>query len=204
MAEKLTVRERVFNKAREYFLKNGFYHFSMDKLAREMHTSKSSIYNHFESKNAIVQELLMQLNTEINTKLEDILEDGQLSFRDKLVRITAFTKQVLEEVSEQFLADLEIHTPDLWEAYQEMRSQRVNKYYKALFEEGIKEGLLRSDISIELILSVYFSLTEIPLKAEYARLIGQPHEWIYDSITEIFLHGVKAGTRWRIKKKDIV
>ncbi|MEX2336884.1 MAG: TetR/AcrR family transcriptional regulator [Fulvivirga sp.] len=190
MGRKSTIKDRVLRLAREKFLKHGFYKISMDNLVRELRTSKSSLYNHFDSKESLVEAVLIALNIEINHKLEEVLSDDQLTFKGKLIAISAFTKQILTEVSEEFLSDLEVHTPDLWDKYQKMRKKRINNYYGKLFEIGINKGVIRSDIDPALILSVYLSLTEIPIKFKHINHLGMAHEEVYGKITEIFLNGV--------------
>lgn len=165
----------------------------MDSLVNALRTSKSSLYNHFDSKDALVEAVVSQLNEEINQKLESILNDDKLSFKGKLIAISAFTKELLESVSEEFLTDLEIHTPEIWTRYQQMRQDRINKYYRALFETGIREGAVRDDIRIELILSAYLSLTEIPLRFGQISRLAMPNEDIYEAITQIFLEGIVAN-----------
>lgn len=186
------IREKVLAMARKKFLHFGFYNMSMDSLVKELHTSKSSLYNHFESKDVLVKEVLLLLNKEINEKLEQILRDEALSFKEKLVSIFDFTRQTLVEVSDAFLSDLEIHTPKLWAQYEKMRSERINRYYKSLFEIGIKEGLIRSDINLDLVLTVYLSLTEIPLRQQHTNKLTIPHENIYEQVTDIFLNGIRT------------
>lgn len=188
--ERPSLKERIINTAKQKFLKHGFYKVSMDSLVQELRTSKSSVYNHFSSKDELIRAVVDRLNREINNRLEEILNDDKLSFKGKLVSISVFTKNLLSSVSEEFLKDLEINTPEIWEYYQESRRERINKYYRQLFEAGAREGVVRSDISIDMILAVYLNLTELPLKAEYIAFLGDENQNIYEEVTEIFLNGI--------------
>lgn len=187
---KMSVRERILKAAKQRFLKNGFYKVSMDSLVQDLRTSKSSLYNHFASKEELVKAVIDELNAEINTKLGVILNDDKLSFKGKLVAISEFTKSLLANVSEDFLRDLEINTPAVWDYYQVSRSNRINIYYRRLFEIGVEEGMVRSDISIDIILSVYLNLMELPLKTEYVEFMDMKNQNIYVDASELFLHGI--------------
>lgn len=191
MTNRSSVRQRVLRIAKDEFLKHGFYKISMDRLVSKLRTSKSSLYNHFDSKDSLVEEVLNEVNQEINQELKKIVDNKTLSFEDKLIQISTFTVQILERVSKEFLSDLEIHTPILWDRYQEMRKERINNYYKRLFEQGKQEGLIRDDVNIELILNVYLSITEIPLRYENVNQIKIPHQKIYEDAVSIFLNGVR-------------
>jgi len=188
--KKQSVRERVLRIAREKFLKHGFYKISMDRLVQELRTSKSSLYNHFRSKDELVLTVIDELNAEINQMLGSVLNDDKLTFKGKLIAISEFTSQLLSQVSEEFLHDLELHTPEIWEHYQEARKQRIENYYRQLFDAGIQEGMVRNDLNPDLILITYLSLTEIPLRSGYVDFLNMNNQDIYDHITEIFLKGI--------------
>ena len=198
----MNVKERILKIAKQRFLKNGFYKVSMDNLVQELRTSKSSLYNHFSSKDDLVKAVIDDLNNEINSRLEVILNDDKLSFKGKLISVSEFTKNLLTNISEEFLRDLEINTPDIWEYYQASRSNRIDKYYRRLFELGVAEGMIRDDIhidihidididiDIDIILAVYLNLMELPLKTEYIVFLDVKNQNIYEDATEVFLNGI--------------
>lgn len=186
----MKIKNRILNLAKQKFLKNGFYKVSMDSLVQELRTSKSSLYNHFSSKDDLVKAVMVNLNTEINTALGDIINDDKLSFKGKLIAISEFTKNLLSTVSEDFLKDLEINTPELWEYYQKTRIDRINNYYRRLFEMGIEDGYIRKDINIDIIIAVYLNLMELPLKKEYIDFLNMKNQNIYEEATEVFLNGI--------------
>lgn len=186
----MNVRTRVLNVAKQKFLKYGFYKVSMDSLVKELRTSKSSLYNHFASKEELVKAVMDSLNNEINSKLEEIINDEKLSFKGKLASISDYTRKLLLNVSEEFLNDLEINTPDIWGAYQKNRVSRIDKYYRRLFEIGMDEGIIRSDVNLDIVIAIYFNLMELPLKSSYIKLVNMNSEDIYESVTDVFLKGI--------------
>jgi len=186
----MSVKDRILNVAKQKFLRSGFYKVSMDSLVQELRTSKSSLYNHFSSKEELVKAVIDELNLEINTALSEILNNDKLSFKGKLISVSEFTKDLLSSVSEEFLKDLEINTPEIWEYYQRTRMERINKYYRRLFEIGISEGMIRSDININIILAIYLNLMELPLKAEHIEFLNMNNQNIYEDTTEVFLNGI--------------
>ena len=188
--KKRSIKDRVIIVAKEKFLKHGFYKISMDNLVKELRTSKSSVYNHYSSKDDLVKAVVDQLNIEINSNLEKLVNDDKLSFKGKLIGISEYTKNLLASISNEFLKDLELNTPDIWEYYQETRIDRINQYYRALFEQGINEGLVREDINIKVVIAVYLNLMELPLKQEYLNYLEINNEKIYEDATEVFLNGI--------------
>lgn len=186
----MKIKQRILNLAKQKFLKSGFYKVSMDSLAQELRTSKSSLYNHFSSKDDLVKAVMVSINSEINSKLDEIIDDDKLSFKGKLVSISDFTRDLLLNVSEEFLRDLEINTPEIWDYYQINRIERIDKYYRRLFEIGINEGIIRNDINIDIIIAIYFNLMELPLKNKYIEFLNMNSQNVYDDVTDVFLNGI--------------
>lgn len=184
------VKIRILKLAYEKFLKHGFYRVSMDSLVEELRTSKSSLYNHFSSKEDLVKAVIDKINADINSYLENVIEDDNLNFKNKLVAISEFTKNMLSKVSDEFLKDLEISSPGVGDYYEKERSVRIRKYYKKIFEIGIAEGVVREDINLDLILAIYLNLTVMPLRQEYHQLLNMENKNIYSDVQEIFLNGI--------------
>lgn len=184
------LRERILKIAGEQFLSQGFYKVSIDSLVAGLRTSKSSIYKYFESKEALVGTLVEQLNTIINRQLAQIVDTPESGFEEKLLQITRFTSKLMRLVSKQFLEDLRIHTPELWDAYQQQRTERVHTYYHRLFQQGVDEGVIRRDISLQLIVLAYLQLTELTVNQERLSNLPYGNEEIYEHLTTLFLEGV--------------
>lgn len=184
------LRERFLRTAKNRFLQDGFHKTSMDSLAKELNTSKSSVYNHFSSKEDLVKAIIERLDFEINNELEEVLNNSNLEFKTKLISIFDLTKNRLSSISDKFFKDLESVTPDVWDYYQEIRKLRINNYYKRLFEIGIREGEIRDDVDIDLIVTIYLHLTKIPLEADNISSLHMSSQIIYKEITEVFLNGI--------------
>jgi len=193
MSRSAKLRERILKVAGEKFLSQGFYKVSVDSLVAELRTSKSSIYKFFSSKEDLVATLVEQLNGIINKQLQQIVDHPDLGFEDKLLQTTRFTGKLLGLVSERFIEDLRIHTPELWESYQRERQRRIQIYYRRLFEQGIREGLIRDDIDLQLIILAYLQLTELTVQADKLAELPYSGEEVYEHITTLFLEGALSA-----------
>lgn len=188
---KKQVKARIVRLARDKFMKHGFYKVSLDAIVAELRTSKSSLYNHFKSKEDLVYQVLLEINGEINGTLEEIINDKKLSFFGKLMAIMEFTSILLKDTSDEFLKDLRMYTPDLWDLYMKMRENRITRYYKQLFESGMEEGIVRKDLAPALMLHAYFKLTEISIHSEDFEGLGLTNQEAYFQISRLFLEGIR-------------
>jgi AcrR family transcriptional regulator len=182
-------RNRIVELAKRRFLAHGFQRVSLDSLVGELHTSKSTIYQYFKTKEELVKAVIDQLDLEINTRLEDIICDDQ-PFGQKLSRIIDFTKALLAEINEIFLYDLQNYAPEMWSHYEMKRESRINRHYRELFESGIEDGLIRDDIDIDILLSIYLQLTEIPVSPEQFTRLHVSNQQLYDEVSRVFLEGI--------------
>lgn len=189
------IKKRILQVAEKNFFQHGFYRISMDRLVRDLHTSKSTIYKYFNSKEELVRAVLLNINNEINSNLETIINDTELSFTEKLNKVTQFTGNILSRVGQEFLNDLKMYTPDLWDEYQELRQDRLKNLYGKLIENGVDDGIVRSDIQPEFMLLVYTKLTEIAVQPEQLTEFSISNTEAYTMLSRIFLEGTltKAG-----------
>ncbi|WP_432644573.1 TetR/AcrR family transcriptional regulator [Methanobrevibacter sp.] len=71
----LTTKEKIFDVSLELFSQKGFTNTSIRQIAREVGIKESSIYNHYSSKQAILDDIL---STFTNYFVDDLAEDTQM------------------------------------------------------------------------------------------------------------------------------
>lgn len=189
MKKSVDQNQRILAVARSRFLRYGFNRMSIDSIVRDLRTSKSTIYKYYQTKEDLIKSVIDQLNNEINSRLEDIINDKNLSFCGKLNSVVEFTKNTLTEINEEFLQDLKLYTPEIWEYYEKGREYRIETYYRKLFNDGVVEGAVRKDIDLEILMKVYFNLTEMTVDADQFSKVNYTNQDLYTLISKVFLEG---------------
>ncbi len=64
----LPTRDRIFNEATKLFSQEGYHAVSIRNIAREVGIKQSSIYNHFGSKEDILDEILTEFDNELSAR----------------------------------------------------------------------------------------------------------------------------------------
>jgi len=193
---KRQAREEILGAAREGFRRNGIRRITMEELARELRTSKTTIYREFPSKEVLVAEVMSQLNREIDAKLEAIIASGE-PFPMKLQRVTDFTAALLSGTDERFLSDLAAETPEIWEEYQRQRRRRVEVLYRALFEQGRRLGYIRDDIPLGILVEIYLKLTHLTVDSTALEEADATSREMYLAVGELFFHGAQGYAKIR-------
>lgn len=68
--QKIELREKILDAAREMVLKNGYGDLSIRKLAEKIDYAPGTIYLYFENRDAIVREICLRGFSELNAKMQ--------------------------------------------------------------------------------------------------------------------------------------
>src|SRR5262249_1863159 len=73
-------------------------------------------------------------------------------FPTGLHRLLACVQRHTEEIRPPFLRDIQREAPDLFKVVQARRRQVIQRYFSKLLGEGRREGLIRKDIPVHLLI----------------------------------------------------
>ena len=83
-----TQQERIIQIATKLFLKNGVKSVTIDRIVKELHTSKRTIYNHFEDKITLLRACLDVYHKKVSKENEEIIKSA-----DNVIEAMAFMHQ---------------------------------------------------------------------------------------------------------------
>ena len=155
-----TARQRIIRAAREQFLAHGFHGVTMDDLALGLGMSKKTIYAHFPSKTALLEAMLLDKFRCVEEELEAITSECSADFPAGLHRLLACVQRHTEEIRPPFLRDIQREAPDLFKVVQARRREVVQRSFSKLLGEGHREGLVRKDIPVHLIIEILLGAVE--------------------------------------------
>lgn len=105
-----STRQAILTAAYSLFIEQGFHATSMRQIARRSNTSLSGIYNHFASKEAIFDQVLLDkhpyrqmldiLNSSVGDSPEEFVRNAAHAITSELGRRPDFLKLVFIEISE--------------------------------------------------------------------------------------------------------
>jgi TetR/AcrR family transcriptional regulator len=146
----LEKKERVLSAATDLFAERGFHRTEMDAIARRAEISKGSLYNYFKSKD----ELFLH-----------ICNTGIQGFRENVWREIPAHLDIYRQVDELFRRQvpLILAHPQNFQIYLNLASSGMRRFadrytrkgeefgaqrLKALLQEGITGGIVRSDLDV--------------------------------------------------------
>ena len=146
----------ILEKTRELFLTIGFKSVTMDHIANEMGISKKTIYKFFCNKNELVNVVTNGMFKSITQGIEQIKKDSSDPISE-LYDIKLFLINILKGERTSPLYQLQKYYPSTHKEITKNQFDYMVKTAKGSLKHGIKLGLYRKDINIDLISRLYFN-----------------------------------------------
>ena len=134
----LEKRKKWINNAMPYFQEFGIREINMEKMAEYLGISKGTIYNHFSSKDEIV-EFAVRVKIDSIKDFHKILFNYQLGFVERYYKAIQYYTQQLYDISLLIIDDLKELYPGVWgliSNFQDAAMKGLIRYY----EEGMASG----------------------------------------------------------------
>ena len=144
--ERMRHRQEILDKALKLFTEQGFHNVSMQQIAEASEFAVGTLYNFFESKEALFDELIKRSGERIIDTLMVIVEAPGTEV-ERLTRFIRHTPVLLEENA----AFIKLYVTELGTRGAKLSSQRDKENYDAvlnvkleqLLEDGMRKGLFR-------------------------------------------------------------
>ncbi len=136
------VKEKYTIKLMVYFQNNGLENFSMSKLARELGISKTTLYNHFESKEEMI-EAAIKHKLKIIGEYQSVLENITLPYAERYRKSMLFFCVQTFDISSLILNQLEVDYPKIWLRVQ-IFIRHVMLDLISYYEIGIEIGMFNN------------------------------------------------------------
>ncbi|MFO0844908.1 MAG: TetR/AcrR family transcriptional regulator [Gemmataceae bacterium] len=183
-------RRRIVKAARARFLANGFRSVTMDDLAEALGMSKKTLYAHFASKQALLEAVLLDKFGEIEAEFARISSECSADFLGCLHRLLACVQRHTEEIQPPFLRDIQRESPELFQVVEGRRRELIQRHFGQLFEEGRREGLIRKDVPVPLVIEVLLGAVTAVMNPPKIAELGLTPTAVFTGIIRVTLEGV--------------
>jgi len=152
-------QNKILKDSVEIFMKFGIRSVSMDDIARELGISKKTLYHYFHSKADLITKIFESHEKESFHCFEDNA-GSEVNAIDELIEISIRINEDLKKYNPSALFDLHKYYPDLIKPFFERRKNAVLTFTTENLKRGIRQGLYRHDIDIEIISQLYIKKLE--------------------------------------------
>ncbi len=195
---KIDNKKRVINLATELFTAYGYSKISMDDLANKLGMSKKTLYNYFDSKEKLLNEIVEDYMQDIISNEDIILNDNSISYPDKVAKIFTLVATKLSAINPYFIEDISKNAPTVWNTIQQYKSEAAFRRFSKLLDEGVKNGFIKKEINKTIAVVLYASAIETIFNPAFTRQIPKemaqdlPYSAsaIFEGVVKIIFEGI--------------
>ncbi len=154
--KKLQLRENILNAAAHEFAERGFIHTSVSNIMNRANLGVGTFYNYFGSKEEVLMNLVRNLFTEVEKKIQ---AEKNLSSLELLQNACEYTAELIDD--NRFILPLlgsAMNHSDKPELLPKNLSPSFKKIFDEIIERGQSLGEIRADIPVDLISELFHSI----------------------------------------------
>ena len=146
----MEVKDYIIDGADKLFCQYGFKSVTMDDIAKHLGISKKTIYQNFKDKNELINILIHDRIVNQDLQMNKCTVESENAVQDVF-----FTMQdmdyFLNTMNPVLFYDLQKYHQEAWLNFMAFKEKEIGKKIMENLERGIKEGLYREDLNVEII-----------------------------------------------------
>ena len=146
----MITKEIIIETATNLFMEHGVKTVTIAKLVKELHTSKRTIYSHFEDKLALLNACLDVYNLKVCKENDEVIQsssnvlEAMGHLHQKIVRRSY-------SINPNFFGDIIHYYPGLLNESYNRCDKYVHRQLIDLASAGIKDGIFLEDLDVEVV-----------------------------------------------------
>ena len=164
---------------------------TMSDVATRCHISKKTLYLMFDDKEEMLLNAIDHCFDSIKECEKEIYDDPDLSTLEKIKKIMGIMPDRYRDIDFTKGSEFKDVYPSLYKRINERLSNDWD-YTISLIERGIKEGVIRSDISIYVLKAVIEGAIDNMLSDKGFKKAGLTYAKALDELIEMIINGIRA------------
>lgn len=195
------LQQCIIEKASLLFYRYGIRSITMDFIASELGISKRTLYENFKNKEMLIIVCIKETEEKLKQRFIDIFA-SQANALEKLLLYYNIIIEHLNKTSRSFLLDVEQFHSEVNEEYEKQR-EKSHFYIRNLLGEGVKDGLIRSDLNVDIAAVLHSNQIEWLKKSPQLFSSGYRYGDIVQTMIFIFLRGIVTEEGRSVLEKAI-
>ncbi len=195
----------MLERITEMFLEYGIKNLNMDDISRKLGISKKTLYRFVDNKEALVAKILENENNK-GKLFFDNLNQEPLNAIEKLFEVSIHVHKRMKHFNPMLVFELKKYYESLFDKHMSAICSFLQKKMRTNLEQGISEGLYRSDVNIDLAVTLYVnSLVEMHNFA-FAKVNNVSVEQIFEVLFEHHIRAISTPeglAYFEMRKKEV-
>jgi len=141
-------KDHIVKTATKLFLKHGVKSVTIDRIVKELHTSKRTVYNHFKDKTSLLTACLATYHAAVKQENERVIDESANAI-EAMGHLLHHIIRRANVVNPNFFNDILHYYPGLlYESYRKT-GNFAHKNLEQLAQWGIDDGIFQADLDVE-------------------------------------------------------
>jgi len=180
----MDTKERILQKANELYMRYGIRSVTMDEIALQCGVSKKTIYQFFADKDELVEAIVKE-KIKFSEECCDTDISSSVDAVDEIFKTIDMVEELLKNMNPAVIFDLKKYHYEAFKEMEKHKSEYVYTTVKNNLLRGIKEGLYREDINVEILSRYRVENITLPFNPDF---YVKTKNSLADVETEILLH----------------
>ncbi len=183
-----SVKERIIKQVVEEIQQSGM-RFTVDDITNQLGISKKTVYEHFSSKEEIIETIVDNILEETDQKTNQLMADDSISFIDKIKQLMQVLPEYHQIYDRPILDEMKRYYPDQWVKMEDALEEDWDDLQK-LIEQGMETGEIVSNYSIPVIMKVLIEAINTTLDQHFFNKNNITVAEALSQIVDILLYGL--------------
>lgn len=191
-APEMSEETKILERCERLFMRYGIKSVTMDDVARELGVSKKTLYQHFENKEELVRKVTSNHFACQDKMVERVMRHSKSAI-DEMFAIATWMNTMSQNLNPALLYDLRKYHQDSWQVFIEHRNFSVINSIKHNLKRGIKEGLYREELDVEIMARIYVARVEMFLDDEIFPYDKFPPQKTFNVFMDYHIRGIATS-----------
>ena len=183
------IESRILEEAQRLFLLHGVRGVTMDDMAGNLGMSKKTLYQYFTNKADLV--LLVATSFIEAEKIEsDRVIQGASNAIDQEFRLLRWSSRVFGRMNPNLISEVQRFYPQAWEVFNQFKQEFLFKKIVENLRRGVKEGLYRPELNLDLIATLRIAQIESNLQRDSSFLLGHSFDHINLVLFDLYMRSI--------------
>ena len=196
------MEERILHKAQELFFRYGLKAITMDEVAKELGMSKKTLYEHFKNKNEIIIKVTEAYLTHQNIEHQNCTQNAKDAV-EELILLMGSLHRIFDNFDVRIINEMQRYYPDAWNIWLEFKENTIMKDIKDNLTKGIKQGLFRQNINIDIIARMRLEQIQLAMDTRYFPSDMYNLAEVNAQLLEQYINGLCTENGHQLKQKYI-
>jgi len=184
-----SVRARIVDLSKDLFFKKGFARVTMDELASACGISKKTLYLNFPSKEALIQQIIYQVEEDLIDQVSQILNDSTIPVFKRLRDVINVVSLQSLQFAPLFLEDVKRFQPKSWKDLQDYKKNSIADAVRIVVRDGQEQGYIRKSLPENFIIYVCFTLIDTILRPETMLELSMSFHDVFEHVMSLLFEG---------------